>query len=309
MTMTVNDDARLAELESRIRAILPEEYQDSFEEVKPIPMRSAGLKFRADGRVAWDEIWGSFCDLAMAGGPPHKGTLLEPGRPADIDTQPERYEEVAEEICRGVRMAADLDAEPSPIPGWVRVICSNAGMSGWLLRAIVMENVAARSAGARLDVPAAPHFRLDKEIKNVVTVVAKTSHYWLGHMPRSQQRAIAELFIEMAEESPLIEPARPDDVPASRAGDTTAAAIAQAIESPAGLRPSPHRYPGWLGLECPTVRSAIWMMRAMVASNVLARREETVLFVPVNPAIDPGGHHVSSTLTTVHRFAAARGIL
>ena len=307
--MTVNDDARLAELESRIRAILPEEYQDSFEEVKPIPMRSAGLKFRADGRVAWDEIWGSFCDLAMAGGPPHKGTLLEAGRRADIDSQPDRYEEVAEEICRGVRMSADLDAEPSPIPGWVRVICSNAGMAGWLLRAIVMENVAARSAGARLDVPAAPHFRLDKEIKNVVTVVAKTSHYWLGHMPRAQQRAIAELFIEMAAESPLIEPARPDEASTSRAGDAAAAAIAQAIESPTGLRPSRHHYPGWLGFECPSVRAAIWMMRAMVASNVLSRREETVLFIPVNPVIDPGGHHVSSTLATVHRLAAAKAML
>jgi sirohydrochlorin cobaltochelatase len=309
MTMTVNDGARLAELESRIKAILPEEYQESFEEVQPVPMGSAGLKFRADGRVAWDEIWGSFCDLAMAGGPPHKGTLLEPGRRAEIDTQPERYEEVAEEICRGVRMAADLDAEPSPIPGWVRVICSNAGMSGWLLRAIVMENVAARSAGPRLDVPAAPHFRLEKEIKNVVTVVAKTSHYWLGHMPRRQQRAIAELFIEMAEESPLIEPARPDETSASRARDTTAAAIAQTVESHTGLRTSRHRYPGWLGFECPSVRAAIWMMRAIVASNVLSRREETVLFVPVNPATDPGGHHVSSALTTVHRLAAAKAIL
>jgi sirohydrochlorin cobaltochelatase len=309
MTMTVDDGARLAELESRIRAILPEEYQDSFEKVQPVPMGSAGLKFRADGRVAWDQIWDSFCDLAMAGGPPHKGTLLEPGHRADIDTQPERYEEVAEEICRGVRMAADLDAEPSPIPGWIRVICSNAGMSGWLLRAIVMENVAARSAGLRLDVPAAPHFRLDKEIKNVVTVVAKTSHYWLAHMPRPQQRAIAELFIEMAEESPLIEPARPDETSVSRAGEAAAEAIAEAIESPTGLRPSRHCYAGWLGFECPSVRAAIWMMRAMVASNVLSRREETVLFVPVNPVIDPGGHHVSSTLTTVHRLAAAKAIL
>jgi sirohydrochlorin cobaltochelatase len=272
-TITVNDDARLAELESRIRAILPEEYQDSYETVEPVAMRSAGLKYRADGRVAWDQIWGSFCDLAMAGGPPHKGTLLEPGRRRDVEAEPERYEEVAEEICRGVRMAADLDAEPSPIPGWVRVICSNAGMAGWLLRAIVMENVAARSAGARLDVPAAPHFRLGKEIKNVVTVVAKTSHYWLGHMPRSQQRAIAELFIEMAEESPLIEPALPDEPSGSRACDTTAAAIEENARSLRGLHTSPHRYPGWLGFECTSVRAAIWMMRAMVASNVLSRRE------------------------------------
>jgi hypothetical protein len=309
MTMTVNDGARLAELESRIRAILPEEYQDSYETVEPVSMGSAGLKYRPDGRVAWDEIWGSFCDLAMAGGPPHKGTLLEPGSRADIDREPERYEEVAEEICRGVRMAADLDAEPSPIPGWVRVICSNAGMAGWLLRAIVMENVAARSAGARLDVPAAPHFQLAKEIKNVVTVVAKTSHYWLGHMPRRQQRAVAELFIEMAEESPLVEPARPDEASASNACDATATAILESARSLTGLRTSPRRYPGWIGFECPSVRAAIWMMRALVASNVLSRREETVLFVPVNPAIDPSGHHVAGALATVHRLAAAKTII
>ncbi len=307
--MTVNERARLEELESRIRAILPEEYQDSYQEVKPVSMGSAGLKYRADGRVAWDEIWGSFCDLAMAGGPPHKGTLLEPGRQGEIEAEPERYEEVAEEICRGVRMAADLDAEPSPIPGWVRVICSNAGMAGWLLRAIVMENVAARSAGARLDVPAAPHFRLGKEIKNVVTVVAKTSHYWLGHMPRSQQRAIAELFIEMAEESPLIEPARPDEAAASRSCDRAAAAIAENAHATTGLRPSQRRYPGWLGFECPSVHAAIWMMRTMVASNVLSRREENALFVPVNPVIDPGGHHVAGALATVHRLAVAKAIL
>src|SRR4029453_5893214 len=106
MTMTVNERARLEELEGRIRAILPEEYQDSYQDVKPVSIGSAGLKDRADARGAGDESWGSFCDLAMAGGPPHKGTLLEPGRRAEIEAEPERYEEVAEEICRGVRMDA-----------------------------------------------------------------------------------------------------------------------------------------------------------------------------------------------------------
>ena len=77
--MNVDDRAALDVLDLRLRTLLPEEYQDSYEDVQPAPMRSAGLKFDADGKVAWDEIWGSFCDLAMAGGPPHKGALLEPG--------------------------------------------------------------------------------------------------------------------------------------------------------------------------------------------------------------------------------------
>ena len=273
-----------------------------------MPMRSAGLQYSGDGNVAWDRIWGSFCDLAMAGGPPHKGALLEPGRAADIEAQSDRYEEVVEEICRGVRMAADLDAEPSPAPGWVRVLCSNRGMSGWLLRAIVMENVAVRSATNGFDVPAAPHFRLDKEIKNVVTVVAKTSHYWLGHMPRSQQRAIAILFVTIAEEALLIEPSFIDSSP-SNGREALASVLAERIHRDTGLAPSTLRYDGWLGVECPSVRSAIWMMRAMVVSNVLSRREATTLFVPVNPASDPEGTRVAGTLATVHRLAAAKSLL
>src|SRR5688500_1656796 len=132
------DSAALANLQDRMRTILPEEYQDSYEQLQPVSMGSAGLKYGVDGRVAWDEIWQSFCDLAMAGGPPHKGTLLEPGRPADIEAHPHRYDKVTEEICRGIRMAADLSAQPSPVPGWVRISCHTEAMSAWLLRAIVM---------------------------------------------------------------------------------------------------------------------------------------------------------------------------
>ena len=55
-------------------------------------------------------------------------------------------------------------------------------------------------------------------------------------------------------------------------------------------------YTGWLGVACPSVRSAIWMMRALVASNVLSRREGTTLFVPVNHGTDTGGGKVARAL-------------
>jgi hypothetical protein len=274
--MALPTDAReaLETLDERLKLLLPEEYQESYESLEPTPMGSAGLKFDATGKVAWNEIWGSFCDLAMAGGPPHKGTLLDAGTRDAVDAEPDRYAEVANEICRGVMMAAGLDAQPSPVPGWVRVECYGEPMANWLLRAITMENVAVRREGQWLDLPAAPHFQLMKEIKNVVTVVAKTSHYWLEHMPRLQQRGIAALFAQMAEESPLIEPSA-----------------------------------GWRGLEYPNVRAAIWMMRALVASNVLSRREGTTLFVPINPATDPGGEIVASAVAHTHRLAAAKGLV
>src|SRR5262245_47993356 len=132
--MNLDDREALEALEQRIRTILPPEYQDSYQELEPVSMGSAGLKYRADGTVAWDEIWGSFCDLAMAGGPPHKGRLLEPGRRSDIDARLYRYERVTEEICRGISMTTNLDATPSSVHGWVRVTCSEDGMAEWLVR-------------------------------------------------------------------------------------------------------------------------------------------------------------------------------
>jgi sirohydrochlorin cobaltochelatase len=310
VTTDVSDRIVLDTLERRIRTLLPEEYQDAYEERLPTPMRSAGLKFDETGKVAWDEIWGSFCDLALAGGPPHKGRLLEPGAPAAIDAEPERYDDVVAEICRGVTLATDLQAAPSPRPGWIRVITLNDGMAGWLLRAIVMENVAVRCDGALIDLPAAPHFRLEKEIKNVVTVIAKTCHYFLGHMPLTQRRRIAYLFATLKDEAPLVEPALGDG---SEAGDArleaAAAALAASTQAATGLPRSPHRYAGWLGLECPDVKAALWMSRALVVSNVLSRREDAVLFVPVDPVADADGRLVRTAVTRVRDLAAAKQLL
>lgn len=312
-------DVRIAldALDARLKTLLPEEYRDSYEDVEPKPMRSAGLKYDADGQVAWDQIWGSFCDLAMAGGPPHKGTLLEPGTEADINRQFGRYDEVAEEICRGITMVTGLRAYVSPTPGWISVTCHGDAMAGWLMRAIVMENVAAHRRGAILELPASPHFRLEKEIKNVITVIAKTCHYWLGHTPPDQQQKIADLFVRMAGESPLIEPdftsrdGLSAGLPSTELGPGKTSghdSLAALIHRDTGLGVASHRYAGWLGVECPSVRVAVWMMRALVASNVLSRREGTVLFVPVNAATDPGGTIVSGAVARVYRCASARGV-
>jgi sirohydrochlorin cobaltochelatase len=293
-------------LDIRLKTLLPVEYQDSYDTVQPTPMGSAGLTYDAEGQVAWDQIWGSFCDLAMAGGPPHKGKLLEPGTQAEIDADFGGYDEVAEEICRGIRMVTGLRAYVALDPGWVCVTCDDDAMAGWLVRAIAMENVAARRRGAILELPAAPHFRLEKEIKNVITVIAKTCHYWLGHIPESQHRAIADLFNTMARESPFIEP----DLSSgdSAKGRELASSIAAQIQRSTGLRQSNHRVAGWLGIECPSVRVAVWMMRALVTTNVLSRREDSVLFVPVNAATDPQGTIVADAVGHVYRCAAARGV-
>jgi hypothetical protein len=244
----------------------------------------------------------------MAGGPPHKGALLEPASRAAVDAAPARYAEVVEEICRGVTMVTDLGAYASPLPGWIHVDCFSEAMAGWLLRAIAMENVSVRTEGLVLALPASPDFRLEKEIKNVVTVIAKTCHYWTGHMWLPQRRRIAALLAAMSAEAPMIAPAlATDGVPAGH--DRAFAGLAAAIARETGLPTSPHRYVGWLGMECASVPAAVWMMRLLVAANVLTRREGTALFVPVDPASDPDGRAVGAAVARVHRFAVAEGVL
>jgi hypothetical protein len=253
-------------------------------------------------------MWASFCDLAMAGGPPHKGTLLTPAPPAAIEADRERYGQVVNEIGRGIRMVTGLDTEPSARLGWIRVLCVTETMADWLLRAIVMENVAAWREDQYLGLPAGPAFRIEKEIKNVVTVVAKTCHYWGDHTSRAQHRAIGRLFTTMAASAPLATAAMPSDAAGEDACRAVATGMANRVQSSLGLRCEGDRV-GWLGVECPSVRAAVWLMRALVVSNVLARREGTALCIPIDPSQDPGGDRVMGALLHVHGLAKVRGVL
>jgi sirohydrochlorin cobaltochelatase len=145
-------------------------------------MGAAALKYDAEGNAAWDEIWTDFCDLALAGGPPHRGTLLEPGDPELIKTDPEGYERVLKELERGIRMVTGLETVRSNAPGWIGLVCESEDMALWLLRAILVENVSVRREGKTLFFPAGADFRLEKETKNVITVIAKTNHYYQEHL-------------------------------------------------------------------------------------------------------------------------------
>ena len=64
--MSLDDQQALQELQRRFSMLLPEGYQDQYEDLEPTPMGSAGVRYGADGQVAWDQMWGSFCDLALA---------------------------------------------------------------------------------------------------------------------------------------------------------------------------------------------------------------------------------------------------
>lgn len=144
MNIHSEEEAAFRSLQARLKTILPEEYQDRYEEIEPVSMGSAALKYGSDDRVAWGEIWDTFCDLAMAGGPPHKGMLLEPGSAAEIQKQPERQQAVVEEISRGIRLVSDITVVGPVASGWVRLNCVDPTMAEWLLRAVIMENISCR---------------------------------------------------------------------------------------------------------------------------------------------------------------------
>src|SRR3954468_16832622 len=131
MAISTDDRIALDELDARLRIVLPEEYQDSYESVQPVSMGSAGLKFADDGRVAWDEMWGSFCDLAMAGGPPHRGALLEAAGADDVEADKDGYRRVVDEIGRGISLVTALPLLPASDarPGWIALRCRSIGMA------------------------------------------------------------------------------------------------------------------------------------------------------------------------------------
>ena len=165
-----------------LATVLPPRYRAPDTEISAAPMGAVGLHFDQAGEVAWDEMWGGFCELALAGGAPHRGTLLEPVHEAAIAADPDRYAWVVAELEKGIVRVTGLPVVRSGVPGWVGMRCASDEMGIWLLRAIVVENVSVRREADVLWFPAGPAFRLDREIRNVITVIAKTTHYWTEHV-------------------------------------------------------------------------------------------------------------------------------
>jgi Ni2+-binding GTPase involved in maturation of urease and hydrogenase len=143
------------------------------------PMSAAPFVWRADGRPDWRVMWESFCDLALHGGPPHRGPEQALRPPEGLGGAPNPA--MVAEIRRGIWETTGLIAELGG-PGWIAVTCQSPAMARWLAEAITLENVAARAEDDRLLLPAGPGYRLENEVKSIVTVLAKTHHYWDAHL-------------------------------------------------------------------------------------------------------------------------------
>ena len=143
------------------------------------PMSSAPFVWTADGRPDWSSMWTTFCELALYGGPPQRGPESALRAPTGPVTESDA--EMLAEMRRGIWETTGLYAEARE-PGWLAVTCDSPTMAAWLCAAIILENVDARMDDDRLLVPAGPAYRLKDEVKSIITVVAKTHHYWRAHV-------------------------------------------------------------------------------------------------------------------------------
>jgi len=268
----------LKDLNTRIRGLLPLAYHSCLETISPTSMGSAGLKYDKAGKVAWDEIWTSFCDLAMAGGPPHRGKFLGPTNPSDISKDLEKSKVVASEIQRGIALTTGMKAFFDDQLNWVFLECESENMAAWMHRAIVAENVFADQQGNVVRLPSGPGFRIEKEIKNVIACIAKSWHYWDGHMSENEKTKAGKVM----NDAPLLEPplAINQDLSTetySRVSMETLEIVGTALK----FKNKTDSEFGWVGFECPEEKTAAWMVRALIACNIIARREISTLLIPI----------------------------
>ena len=148
------------------------------------PMAAAPFVWRVDGRPDWRSMWTTFCELARFGGPPHRGPeqplRANPEAVSDPSPGPGPDDAMIAEIRRGIWETTGLYAELGA-PGWIAITCESRAMAEWLGAAIVPENVEVRVEDDRVLLPASPRFRLEHEVKSIITVVAKTHHYAAIH--------------------------------------------------------------------------------------------------------------------------------
>jgi len=191
---------------------------------------------------------------------------------------PEKSKAIASEIMRGIQLTTGMKASIDDEINSVLLECESETMAAWMHRAIVAENVFADHLGNVVRLPSGPDFRIEKEIKNVIVCVAKTWHYWDGHMSENEKAKAGKVM----NDATLIIPPQVSNNEITT--EAYAKAVIETLETVgAALKfegKTASEY-GWVGFECPDEKSAAWMVRAIIACNILARREITTLLLPV----------------------------
>ena len=191
VTLATAPVARLDALRAGLGRDLDAQTREYAPPARPDPaeaMSSAPFVWREDGRPDWARMWTTFCELALYGGPPHRGPEQ---RAAGAERRGGRGSDAAmlAEMRRGIWETTGLYAEsgaaglarrhvrhrPRWPPGCARPSSSRMSTRG--------------STRIGLLVPAGPDYQLKDEVKSIITVVAKTHHYWQAHVADSGARA------------------------------------------------------------------------------------------------------------------------
>jgi hypothetical protein len=146
---------------------------------KNVPMSSAPFIYDSDGKPAWDKMWDAYCNLAAEGGPPHRGEMLRSKGTAN-NFNSDQYKYAVSEIERAFGQIIPYKFE-STNNGYIKVTLKNKNMAKWFSDIINKENVECQVKDADIFLPVNDDFTLEKEIKNVVTVMGKAFHYWSRH--------------------------------------------------------------------------------------------------------------------------------
>ncbi|MGE3984917.1 MAG: hypothetical protein AB7G38_12150, partial [Dehalococcoidia bacterium] len=160
--------------------------KDGIEYVKPLPPQpepevivEAGEFVRGeDGRPDWRSMTAGGGDLALYGGAPVRSNdnPLDVPEPEDEATPAATTESVLE-LKRGIWEATGLFGEPAQ-DSWLALTCQSRKMAAWMCAAIILENIEARCDEERLYVPAAAHFEVEGEVRDIIAVLAKVHQYW-----------------------------------------------------------------------------------------------------------------------------------
>ncbi len=129
-------------------------------------------------------MWDSYCALALDGGPAHRPTLLDFSAEVESAEAYDFYTEmdVAREIVRGIYEVSGRESVHG-MPHTIMVFCRTSEEAIWMVGAMTAEGVGCRRfSELAIELPVRAEWTVEKEVKNVITAVAKCTHYWDQHV-------------------------------------------------------------------------------------------------------------------------------
>jgi hypothetical protein len=170
-------DRRLAALADR--SLMPDPWQEVAQDLTQGEAHHGGLGGEAVsatglamGRVGAMAAADASLEADLASAPisPQAALLVEPVPAAEAQAQHDQQTTVLATLSRGLHLLTGLPVVESPVPGWIGIRVPDPI---FMLRAVVVQGILSRRRGDVLWLPAGPAFAMRREIRSVLTAVAK----------------------------------------------------------------------------------------------------------------------------------------